>query len=84
MNSIFPPLSTLDMYLVGYLICQGFSPDYKVQSGRCVFYFEGSAQLYDHINNFNSNSQIAVGTYTTVLRKLRAKMYSATREGVLR
>jgi len=73
-------LSLMDINLTAFLSLHGIDPTLENRSGKIVFLFNASDDLYRLINDFNSNRMVPVGDFVTRLKTLRGKMLAA-REG---
>lgn len=73
--------TTLDIYLTSFLALNGISPNLEVKNARVVFTFEATDQLYCLMNLFNSNINVPVTDFVTVVKTLRGKMLTA-KEGI--
>lgn len=73
--------STLDIYLASFLSLHDQEVILELQNGKVVFTFESTDSLYRLMNNFNSNEEIPVLDFTTVIKTLRGKMLTA-KEGM--
>lgn len=69
--------TTLDIYLAGYLEYRGIPAELDNQGTRVIFTFPQSNELYKLTSAFNSNDSIPITDYVSMIRTLRAKMYSA-------
>lgn len=65
--------TTLDIYLAAYLSLNGCRPDLVTQGGKVIFAFphQDANRL---IEQFNSNSLVAVADFTTAVKTLRGRM----------
>jgi hypothetical protein len=69
--------STLDIYLASFLTLHDQEVTLELQNGKVVFTFESTDTLYRLMNDFNSNEDVPVLNYTTVIKTLRGKMLTA-------
>jgi len=83
MNTFYPPLKTLDMYLTAWLIMNGFAPTFESNGKKVSFLFEGSALLYEKVSAFDS-ATVNLSDFCSILRKIKAKMFHVTHQGVER
>jgi hypothetical protein len=73
--------TTLDIYLTGFLTLHGISPKLEIKNARVVFTFEANDQLYRLMNLFNSNINVPVADFVTIVKTLRGKMLTV-KEGI--
>jgi hypothetical protein len=74
--------STLDVYLSAFLELHGFQATLERSngSGRIVFVFPQSDELYRYVNAFNGDEMVPVAGYASAVRTLKARMF-AIRQG---
>ena len=68
---------TMEIYLASFLSLHGISPGLDNRNGKIVFTFEASDDLYRLLNRYNSNQQVCVGDFVTMVKTLRGKMLTA-------
>ena len=64
----------MDIYLSAFLSFSGAQPELKVNNGKVVFSFPSSNDLYQLMENFNSNVAVPVADFTTMVKTLRGQM----------
>ena len=67
---------TMDIYLSAFLSLSGLQPALKLNRGKVIFSFPASEDLYQLMMNFNSNVNVPVSDFTTIVKTLRGKMLS--------
>jgi hypothetical protein len=72
--------TTLDLNLVAYLTLYGLEPSLEKRSGKIIFIFDASDELYRLINEFNSNRLVPVNDYVTKQKILRGKLIQLRNE----
>lgn len=73
--------STLDIYLASFLLLHGMTPALETSNGKVIFAFEATDNLYMLMNLFNSNVDVPVADFVTIVKTLRGKMLTA-KEGI--
>ena len=68
---------TLDVWLAAYLQLYYQPPEFEVKSGRVVFVFPITDDLYRTIADFNGNVKTPIGSYINIVKNLRGQMFSA-------
>lgn len=66
--------TTLDIYLSSFLSLFGVQPELKLNNGKVVFSFPASDDLFKLMMNFNSNVNIPVTDFVTLVKTLRGQM----------
>ena len=66
--------TTLDIYLAGFLALNGIPPTLELNNGRVVFTFPATDQLYKLMMDFNSNVNVPVADFVTMVKTLRGQM----------
>ena len=74
MSKVF---STLDIYLASFLSLHNLEPILEDRNGKIIFIFIASDDLYQLINQFNSNEFVPVNDFITRVKTLRGKMLTA-------
>ncbi len=66
---------TLDLYLTSFLSFHDCKPQLKINnSGRVIFCFPDSENLYTLLRDYNSNEPVPVMDFVTELKNLRGRM----------
>lgn len=68
---------TLDIYLASFILLHKIPPALENRNGKIVFTFDISDDLYRLMTLYNSNSQVSVGDFVTMVKGLRGRMLSA-------
>jgi len=68
--------NTLDIYHAAFLSLNGISPTLELRNGRVVFVFPATDELYKLTMSFNSNVNVPVADFVTMIKTLRAQMLS--------
>lgn len=66
--------TTLDIYLSAFLALLGVRPELKLNNGKVIFSFPASEDLFKLMMNFNSNVNVPVSDFTTMVKTLRGQM----------
>jgi len=69
--------TTLDIYLASLLTLNGIPPTLELNNGRVIFTFPATDQLYKLTMDFNSNVNVPVADFVTIVKTLRGKMLTA-------
>ena len=72
---------TMDIYLSAFLLLSGQQPTLKVNHGKVIFSFPASEDLYAVMMNFNSNVNVPVSDFTTMVKTLRGQMLTMRKTG---
>ena len=68
-----PTYQTNDLTLASFLRCRGFNiANIKEHNGRNTFVFEDSPELRSAIIDFANDAAVAVRTFTSTMRDLKA------------
>lgn len=67
---------TLDLYISAYLTLCGIQPELQVTSGRVIFVFPRSDDLYRLLSNYNSDTNVPITSFVTMVKMLRGQMLS--------
>lgn len=73
--------TTLDLYLSSFISLQGIEPNLEIKGNKVAFSFEPTDRLYRIMADFNSNAEVPVADYATILKTLKGKMLSL-KEGI--
>jgi hypothetical protein len=76
-NTIYPDLTTGDIYLTALLVFYKFEPTLFFKDGRIYWTFQGSPQVYEASNRFTENVLIPVHSYVHILKKLKSHLIEA-------
>jgi Domain of unknown function (DUF5659) len=68
--------TTLDIYHAAFLSLNRIPPTLELRNGRVVFTFPASDKLYKLTMNFNSNVNVPVADFVTMIKTLRGQMLS--------
>lgn len=71
--------STSDLYLSSFLSLSGIPPKLKINSGKVIFTFSASDDLYKLLMNFNSNISVPITCFVDILKELRGRMMDLRR-----
>lgn len=63
-----------DIYLAAYLETKGIPPHLSMYSGRVIFEFESSSQVYALLRKYGQNPSVLLLDYVRTLRQLRSQM----------
>jgi len=77
----------LDIHIAAFIELNGIPAELRNNNGRIVFNFPQGEDVYRLANLYNSNEPVLVADYVSVLRTLKAKMFSMKsniREGISR
>lgn len=66
--------TTLDIYLSAFLSQFGIQPSLKLNNGKVVFSFPATEDLFKLMMNFNSNVNVPVTDFVTLVKTLRGQM----------
>jgi hypothetical protein len=66
--------TTLDIYLAAFLSLNRIPPTLELRNGRVVFTFSATDDLYKLTMNFNSNVNVPVADFVTIIKTLRGQM----------
>ncbi len=69
-------ISFLDIHCAAFLELNGYPAKLENKNGRVIFVFPQTDEVYKLANAYNSNDLVHVADYISVLRTLKAKMYS--------
>lgn len=67
---------TLDIYIASFLTFNGLKPELQITNGRVIFVFPRSDDLYRLLSKYNSNANVGVADFVTVVKTLRGQMLS--------
>ncbi len=74
--------STPDVNLAAFLLFNGITPELeKLPTGKVIFYFPATDELYEVLERYNRNCSVPVGTFVACLKAMRGKMLQKKREG---
>lgn len=65
---------TLDLYISAYLTLCGIHPELQVTNGRVIFVFPQNDDLYRLLSNYNSNVNVPVADFVTIVKMLRGQL----------
>lgn len=65
---------TLCVWLSGFIALNGIPPTLEVNNGKVVFTFPVSENLYRLMMDYNSNVNVPVADYVTMVKSLRGQM----------
>lgn len=65
---------TLDIYLASYFFLCGFNPSLQLNNGKVVFVFPASDDILQLATNFNSDVNVPVSSFVTLVKTLRGQM----------
>tara|TARA_B100000315_G_C14436315_1_gene522589 strand:- start:169 stop:411 length:243 start_codon:yes stop_codon:yes gene_type:complete len=68
--------TTMDIYLTAFLSQFGIQPELKLNNGKVIFSFPLSEDLFKLMMNFNSNVNVPVTDFVTLVKTLRGQMLS--------
>jgi hypothetical protein len=68
--------TTLDIYHAAFLSLNRIPPTLELRNGRVVFIFPACDELYKLTMNFNSNVNVPVADFVTMIKTLRGQMLS--------
>lgn len=66
--------TTLDIYLASFLALNKIPPMLELKNGRVVFAFPATDNLYKLTMDFNSNVNVPVADFVTMIKTLRGQM----------
>jgi hypothetical protein len=76
--------TTLDIYLAAFLSLNRIPPTLELRNGRVVFTFSATDDLYKLTMNFNSNVNVPVADFVTIIKTLRGLMPISPRQNYYR
>lgn len=65
---------TLDIYLASYFSLCGIQPQLEMNNNKVVFVFPASDDVFRLAMNFNSDVNVPVTTFVTLVKTLRSQM----------
>lgn len=74
MDRIKETFTTLDISLAAFFEVRGLSAELEFFKNRVIFAFPADDQLYTLLREFNTNSEIKITDYVTVLRTLKGRL----------
>ena len=66
--------TTLDIYLTAFIALNRVPPLLELKNGRVVFTFPATDELYRLTMKFNSNVDVPVADFVTMIKTLRGQM----------
>lgn len=66
--------TTLDIYLASFFKLNNIPPTLELKNGRVVFTFPATDHLYKLTMDFNSNVNVPVADFVTMVKTLRGQM----------
>lgn len=73
-KTTFQTYKTLDLYQSAFLLLCGLKPDLEMNNGKVLFSFQVTEELYKFITLYNSNIDVKVTDFVTVIKALRGQM----------
>jgi hypothetical protein len=70
-------LNLLDIHVSSFLSLHGIEPVLEHRSGKVIFTFPATDEVYRLMNRFNSDEAVPVASFVTTLKTLRGKMLTA-------
>ncbi|MBF0487209.1 MAG: hypothetical protein HQK98_03525 [Nitrospirae bacterium] len=65
-----------DINLSAFLTLKGITPDLTLTSGRVIFEFPITDELYNEVKAYNTNELVPCLDFISALRRLRGQMLS--------
>ena len=66
--------TTMDIYLSAFLSLSGIQPELNLNQNKVIFSFPANEDLYQLMMNFNSNVNVPVTDFVTLIKTLRGQM----------
>jgi hypothetical protein len=70
--------TTLDAFISGFLVTQGFTPSLISQNGnrKIAFSFPSSPELYKALNEYNNGALIEASRFALTVKALKSQIFS--------
>lgn len=80
-EQISKTFSTLDLYIASFLTLNNLKVKLELKSGKVVFTLPVSNELYQLLEQYNSNEGVPVADFVTTIKALRGQMLSMRNNG---